>query len=259
MFLEAQPHLALSTRLNYSKALAATATRLGIDHPLLSLYASAQLAAGGGMATRQAQAAEWHQVEALIEIALPSQPRLALALFIAWKSCSRWGDIALLTQTSFLFVTPQRWCIEWPATIKHRRPGQDTVSGWVVLEETPSSTSAPMLSRLTPLLLAFVRSPQPAPNAHRLLSPLSTEHLNKWLKQRHLASLRKLSAHSFKRGSYGVLIAAAAANRVDMRKIALVAKHKDKLHDFPQCSLRYAPNKVDLALALGTQEATRWL
>jgi hypothetical protein len=202
---------------------------------------------------------EWHQVEALIAIALPSQPRLALALFIAWKSCSRWGDIALLAQPSFLSVTPRRWCIEWPATIKHRRPGQDTVSGWVVLEETPLSTSAPMMSRLTPLLQQFLRSSTPSPNQHLLLSPMSTEQLNKWLKQQQQAALRKLSAHSFKRGSYGVLISAAAANRVDMRKIALLAKHKDKLHDYPQCSLRYAPNKVELALALGTQEVTRWL
>jgi hypothetical protein len=68
-----------------------------------------------------------------------------------------------------------------------------------------------------------------------------------------------LTAHSPKRGAVGVLVEAAMQGQLDPRLIPLVAKHKDQLHDFPVATLRYAPNKVQLARMLGTQNATRIL
>jgi hypothetical protein len=73
------------------------------------------------------------------------------------------------------------------------------------------------------------------------------------------AATQRLTAHSIKRGALDVLLNAACTSKLDPRLIALVAKHKDQLHEFTAATIRYLANKDNLARMLGTQKATKWL
>jgi hypothetical protein len=61
-----------------------------------------------------------------------------------------------------------------------------------------------------------------------------------------------------KKGAANEIVAAAAAGKCSITLLPRVLKHKT-VTDLVSTSIRYTENRVGLALALGTGEATRWL
>jgi hypothetical protein len=89
----------------------------------------------------------------------------------------------------------------------------------------------------------------------RPLSTWSTAKIS-----RHLSDIsgRKLTAHSLKRGALDVLLKAVADGLVDGETVSRLAKHAAGAPVVPT-TVRYAGNMLNLALAQGTQHASKLL
>ena len=164
---------------------------------------------------------------------------MRLALFIARKTASRWSDVAVLTKESFVEFSAEQIVIEWSST-KTSSPSDFRAWRWTVIHDAaPMNWAVTELSRL------------PAGCA---LTEVTTEQLVAMMSR-----LFQRTAHSVKRGAIDCLVAHAAAGRLDIKLIPLLAKHQDPTSQFPATTIRYAADKVKLALMLGSQHATRLL
>ena len=238
-----------STRLTYARALKGLATKIELQAPLLSLYTNALTAVGSGTLTElhQAQPATKAQAETLINWLLGSlnSPRTATAVYLMWKTASRWDDLRFITKESLIHHERQQLVIEWRRT-KTNRAGVPQVSGWTVVEENQR-----------PNMINIVVDTFSKLRPNEFLCPLETREFVRLIQRQ--PTCRTLTAHSFKRGAAMELWHHAAAQRIDPRLIPILMKHKDRLHDYPVSTIRYAPNKVDLARAFQSQQLTRWL
>ena len=249
-FISNQTQLNPTTAYNYSRTIAALAHCFGKPVPLLELYSSAVRAAGAGTPIKQAVPLTRPLVRTLILRALESNDhRLATAMYLAWKTASRWNDVLNLTKESLIHfersATESTVVIEWGPT-KANRQRQFRVDGWTVVVELMNHEAIDMTRRVFDSL-------QPGER----LTTVSTENLRNYMKR--FQDTAQFTAHSFKRGAIDVLVTCASMGLLDVRLIPIMAKHKDDLHSFPATTLRYAPNKVHLAKMLGTQSATRLL
>jgi hypothetical protein len=249
-FISSLQRIKQSTMKQYASGLSSTLSRLGHQTPMLDLLRSALSASGSTIPTRQAPPASVLQVFVLVNAALRAgSDRLAVGLFLCWKTASRWDDVHHLRKESFLLLTPRRIIIAWGATKSNRRQAFRPDS-WTVVDE-PDPSRAWMME----LCLRTIAALRPE---QLLLESFTTDKVRKLMRQQ--TATAELTAHSIKRGAINVLIAAAVEGRLrDPRLIPLLAKHKDALHWFPQTTLGYVDDKVQLALMLGTQHATMLL
>lgn len=245
--------VAPSTRANYASALGSTARRMGLQVPMLDLFRSAVSAVGSTTPTRQAVPATRLQIFVLINAATRSNNnRLAVGIYLCWKTASRWADVMMLKQASFLNLRTAAAdnfiVVQWGATKTNRKQEFRPDSWTVVVEEDPG---------LRWLTAAVVDTIATLPRG-RLLVETTTEQLRRFMRAQERT--KELTAHSIKRGAVNMLVDAAVDGRLaDARLIPLLAKHKDQLHAFPSTTLRYVEDKCKLALMLGTQNATRLL
>lgn len=247
-FLSSLRNIQASTRHSYAKSLAALAHRLGHSTPLLDLYI-ASLRKGTDMTpTRQAVPASKSQVEFLVKQALlQGNNHLAAAIFVCFKTASRWDDVLHLKKKSLIEHIPRDSIVlEWGKTkTSHTEPFR--VSGWTVLVET----------NFRDFLDDVAATFRALPNDEAPLIATTTTQLTRWMQQ--FRQTATLTGHSFKRGATAVLVHQCLQGNLDARLIPLMLKHKDALHEFPVSTLRYAPNKAELARVFGTQNATRLL
>lgn len=241
-----------STMYTYAKALRSTCHKVGAERmPLLDLVITG-LSADSNMAEpEQARPITPAELNFLGEQAWRHDPtgRLALSLWLAWKTASRWADVAALSKKHFLEidVTRRQVVVQW-GDLKTNRFKRFQATGLTVIElneDEPPETLRCLQDLLRPL------SPE------TIFCPMTTSQFRHWMQS--FPRTRHLSAHSIKRGAIDQLITAAAAGKLDARLIPLVAKHQDQLHQFPSSTLRYGSRLPDLARALGTQNATRHL
>jgi hypothetical protein len=247
-FVSSIPTASIQTTHTYAKTFRALATRFEIKTPLLDMYIAALRASGATVPMEQAYPARREHVRALIEHTLTTSPpnmRLAVAIYLVWKTASRWDDILHLKKESLIHADNTSLVIEWGQT-KTTRADPFRVSGWTVVEER----NYPDMLDATTRTFRSLKAEEP-------LIEMPTRLFARMLTQ--YEATKHLTAHSFKRGAIGVLIEAAMQGLIEPRMVPIMAKHKDPLHDFPVTTLRYAPNKVDLARMLGTQNATRLL
>jgi hypothetical protein len=148
---------------------------------------------------------------------------------------------------SLLSAGAEELIIEWQQT-KTNRAQQFRPSSWTVIRE-----------ERRPQLLQRVAQIWRAIPAEQPLIAMTTDQFRRLLQLHPQARELGLTAHSFKRGAADVLFEAAARGQLDPRRVALLLKHKDELHDMPASTLRYVQSKENVARALGTQHATRLL
>ena len=238
--------VAKQTKLSYAKTLAAMSRRFGHECPLLDAFIAALRADGATIPMTQANPVTREDVLALCTRAFDQElPIHQALLYLMWKTASRYDDVTRLTRESVIFQEDNVAVIEWPAT-KSTRSDPFRVSGWTVIVEEN-----------IPVLLFDALDTISALPPNQRLTTMASGTFTRWLQAQPNRS--HLTCHSFKRGSLGYLISAAAEGRLDPRLIPIMAKHKDQLHDFPVTTIRYAPNKVDVARMFGTQNATRLL
>ncbi|OGG55578.1 MAG: hypothetical protein A3F84_06460 [Candidatus Handelsmanbacteria bacterium RIFCSPLOWO2_12_FULL_64_10] len=247
--------VAASTVASYASALGSTARRLGQQVPMLDLLGAAARGAGSTTPMRQARPATRLQLFFLVNRLLRnSNNRMAVAVWLVWKTASRWDDMRHLTRSSFLNLASMHadnfLVIQWGRTKTNRRQ-EFRPDGWTaVVEEDPELAWLWALTQRTIARLRSASEPLLPPSA-------TTEALRRLL--RAYPETQQLVGHSFKRGAVNALVEAAVERRLDPHLIPLLAKHKDALHGFPTTTLRYVEDKVKLALMLGTQNATRLL
>ena len=229
-----------STRLTYGYSLAAIATRLGHQVPVLRWYLSGLSTFGAMNPTDGARPATRAQVATLVaDTTLPMSVRAGI--FLAWKTASRWDDILGLTRRSFLLRMPTEVIVEW-GKLKTNRRHKFTVHSWTVVKSAEPMT----------LLLSHIRSLR----RNDAFISTSTRRLVELLRTR---TSPRLTAHSFKKGAVDELVRLAALGQFKLRKLPRLTKHVDRKNDFPASTLRYVSTRVNLARSLGTQAATRLL
>lgn len=235
LFVASLP-IAQTSRLAYTKTFAAIFRRMGMQATLLDMLSASLRRSGALLPENQAVPATRDDVAA---VAVDLPPRDKAAFLLAWKTASRWSDIAALQGHHF-----------------HRRLPHSIVIDWAA--DTKSSRGNPY----QPQLLVEVTgdwTPQIAAAIQDLGDKESLTAITTAQAARMLASVRpELTAHSIKRGAVDALTAAAAAGEIELELVGMVAKHSGK-YKLPQSTLRYAANRISLAVALGTGRATRML
>ena len=248
-FVTASTTTKASTKLSYAKQLRALAKRLGKQTPVLDMTIAGLTVSANSIEPTQATPATRREMTAAMERAweYDQSGRLAVSLYLAWKTASRWSDILSLSTRNFVEFDHRRnqVVVEW-GTIKTNRRERYKPTGWVVVQED----RYPHMLRQLEQVVQALQPEQP-------LAPKTTAQLRTWF-SRHQATQR-LSAHSIKRGALDVLLEYACKGKLDPRMIALLAKHKDEANQFPAATLRYLANKGNMARMLGTQKATKLL
>jgi hypothetical protein len=119
-FVSNAPDLSNATRLTYSYGLQSILRRLDHHAPMLAVYSSALAAAGAGIPTEQAVPATREQVRTLVTWAITELHNIALAvaIYLMFKTASRFDDVAHLTKASLLQFCP---CVVAQRATAHRR------------------------------------------------------------------------------------------------------------------------------------------
>ena len=172
-----------SSRRTYISQLAALYRRQGMDLPLCSLQVTA-LRATSMIPMHQAVAATPSQVDRLLLRSGVEDPRLQAAIFILWKTASRWDDVLNLTGASFLLLSPSELVVEWLNKTKSTRTDPWRMSSWTVIHhEAPMTPYLPALSQLRP---------------EEPLVEMTTAQFVSWLAKDKDPQVKDLTAHSFK-------------------------------------------------------------
>lgn len=223
-----------STQLTYAKAFSAMMGQLQLPCPTTKLTIRAFGNNGASIPTRQAVPALRADVDELMR---RLQPRLAFAVWLCWKTAARFSDVMGLSKESFIAVASHEIIIRWGVTKSNRtlrfKPTQFTV----ILDRQPMHNQVQLIQGMRPL-----------EKVTQLTTPMFVRAIQRWCPT--------LTAHSFKRGAIQVLFNMAERGLINPRIIPLLAKHQDRLMDFPESTLRYAPNQETFARVLGTGMAT---
>lgn len=221
----------------YAKNLSAVMNRLGWKTVNIAMLAAALRRQGALTPIKQAEAISLAELHLLLRI-LPKEHHLAV--MIAWATASRWDDLVLLVRSMFIQLKPHQVIINWFDTTKSSASNPYLETMLVVVEGSFCQTICEEVSR-------FKNPQQP-------VTTLSTTQFDKLMTKLG----QKWSGHSFKKGAANAIVKACAAGLCPISLLPTVLKHQQK-DDLASVSIRYISNKVDLALALGTGQATRFL
>jgi integrase len=236
-FCEAQP-VRIQARHQYAKTLATVAKYLEIPTPISKWYQTGLARLGALIAEDPAVPATKQQME-FIKQFFP--PITAAVLLLCWKAAARFDDVQRLKRDNFLLVTPTRIIIQWGQT-KSNQTGVLQSHSLTVVDDTQGM----------PIIM------------HRIMrlknqvefSPLNGDQVRNMLKK--FPATRQLTLHSFKRGAADVLISEVSAGHLDIDLVPRLLKHKHE-QEVPDVTLRYVSERIKLAIALRTQEATKLL
>lgn len=240
-----------TTQLSYLKDLAALHRRIGFHLPICSMMSSALSARGGLIPEHQAVPATEEQVNRLLVHGLQYGPRLVAALFIMWKTASRFDDVARITSESLIS------CRSITATTSNNNSISQLILAWA--DRTKSTRRDPFRHSSW----TVIHHQQCMEMVAQVIRSLAAEEpLLTWTSSQMVSFLREalpadgLTAHSMKRGAVTLLFMLISLGRpIPLELIPALAKHKTAA-DFPSVTLRYANNAEPVALALGTQRLT---
>lgn len=225
-------------RHQYGKELMAILNRMQYSTSRLSLYLTGLRALGALMPIKQAKPMPREQVLKIVANGRIPQD-VKVALMVAWKTASRWGEVELLTGENFIHRAPDQIIIDWERKTKTTRSDPYRASKYTVIE-----------GEMTEEIFRTVATMGPEQN----LTRHTTKQLEKIL--RNLGG--GYSAHSIKHGAMAHLVRLGAQGLVTVDQLELIAKHK-KASQIAPTTVRYLQDKVATARFLGTQAVTRLL
>lgn len=238
LFVEST-HTIPSSKLTYVKHLMALYKRQEHQLPLCSIYSTA-LRGLASVPIHQAKPASNINIDRMLMRSSAESERLQTAIFVMWKTASRWDEISRLTKESFILVTDQEIIIEWMNNTKTTRLDPWRSSTWTVIHHlAPMTHYANTINSLQP--------------EERLID-LSTSQFVDWMQKD--PQTRYLTAQSIKRGALSLLVQFVIANQLDIALIPRIAKHKMSVDILPSTTFRYLDDKVSLARMMKTQEAS---
>ena len=253
--IKAKKHTKPSTQSHYASVLRSLASALGMEStPVLNNYMKAMSAVSASSPIKHAQHFSNSQLEFMMSKALETSVPLALSIYLACKTASRWADIDSLTKEKIIFnhhqnrqLQPNEVVILWGTGLKTSRFKPFKATGYTVVQEVEH-----------PQMMEMLKNHLKKMKSGAKLCPKTTQQMYKWLKK--FPQTQNLSCHSFKVTQLSKLAELAVEGLLDPRLIPLVGKHQDhQLHHFPDSTIRYITKKVALAKMLGTQNATKLL
>ena len=253
--IKKKAHTVPSTKLRYTSTLRSLAEALGMDStPVLNKFQKALSALSASSPIKHATPFTPEQLEFLISKSMESSVSLALSIYLACKTASRWADIESLTKEKIIFNHHQNHQLQenevvilWGAGLKTSRFKPFKATGYTVVREVNH-----------PQMMITLKAHLKSMKMGAKLCPKSTQQMYKWLKK--FPETANLSCHSFKVTQLSRMAELAVEGKLDPRLIPLVGKHQDRqLNHFPDSTIRYITKKVALAKMLGTQNATMLL
>ena len=254
--IKAKKHTKPSTQSHYASVIRSLASALGMElsTPVLNNYMKAMSAVSASSPIKHAQHFSNSQLEFMMSKALETSVPLALSIYLACKTASRWADIDSLTKEKIIFnhhqnrqLQPNEVVILWGTGLKTSRFKPFKATGYTVVQEVEH-----------PQMMEMLKNHLKKMKSGAKLCPKTTQQMYKWLKK--FPQTQNLSCHSFKVTQLSKLAELAVEGLLDPRLIPLVGKHQDhQLHHFPDSTIRYITKKVALAKMLGTQNATKLL
>ncbi|KAJ9470203.1 hypothetical protein DIPPA_03885 [Diplonema papillatum] len=168
-----------------------------------------------------------------------------MCALLAWKTASRWAEVADLSSAQFLSVAPEEIIVDWQQTPKGRRRDPFKPSRYAVI-----------VGALTSELSEMYRKSAPFP---KLCSLTTTGIDAMWART---PQMRKYSAHSIKRGAVTHLYDCIARGMpLPLYLVNRLAKHEEPGGPgaISKTTLRYGGNPLALARVLRTADATMLL
>lgn len=220
-----------SSRLQYSKSLAAIARRLNFNVPITRMYQSGLRATGALQPEKQAKAITFPHLNLLLQQALhhPKErirAQLYTCLYLMWKTCSRFDEVHRLSSNQIQIKSNKELIIDWNSKTKSTRADPHRPDSVISLVEEDGIPQL-VLNTLRDLHL------------HTMLFIHTTNWFDLWVKSLP-TPLDQYSAHSIKAGAVTLLGHAATFNHIQSHTISLMAKHKVSHPDLlPATTLRY--------------------
>ena len=231
-------------QLSYAKALSGTMKHSGFDNQPLKSLACALRATGAAVPIKQAT--PMAKADLLRWADQETNPQLRLAALVAWKTCSRWGEVHRLSSSQFLLVTPTEVVIDWHQTPKGCRSDPYKASKLVVVMGDLTATIAGLYAACQPF---------------QQLTSLDVDAVSRrWDK---VPGMAQYTGHSIKRGALGHILR-QMADGVQVREelVSRVCKHAT-LFGMSRQTIRYGSgtkaDMVSLARAMETWRVTRLL
>lgn len=228
-----------TTLLTYSRTMAALfPTMMGRR---MHVYQQALKKAGGTKPTNQVDPltkAEFYQWLLLLP------PQHQPGVWLAWKTASRWDDIAQLVREDVTVDSAKGCVIDFADKTKMSVTQPFRPDILVYVED-----SSPHMRRFQ----QHVQSLQPL----QRITTLTTENIRHILQQQY--PRKRMGAHSIKRGAVQYLMEMAALGTIPPYLVAQLAKHQNSMVPLQQTTVRYVSNRTLTARALRSQEATRLL
>lgn len=175
---------------------------------------------------------------------------LETAIFIMWKTCSRYDDVARMTKRQFIRTSEREIIISWADNTKTTRTDpfrQDSQVAVRMLNDAP-----------IPRVVLETIAEMPA---NRPLLPRNSGWFRRFLARAvpPPPNQRALTAHSFKRGALQYLAQQVAEGRLPISLLPVMAKHKTGLSILPETTLRYIADVALKAHVMETHRATALL
>ena len=165
--------------------------------------------------------------------------KLALAIWLMWKTASRWDDVAYLTGAHFLVISPEEIIVHFQKTKANQAMAYKMTSLVHVRDRMPMNGQAAVLRSL---------------KKDEKLMTLSRETFVQRI--REVIAEPKLTGHSFKRGAADVLVRAAEEKIIPHSLIPQLLKHADPSNEFPEHTLAYTSTPESYARIFGSGAAT---
>jgi integrase len=236
-----------ATRLKYVSDLRSIAKRFGIETPICSMYASGLRNSGALIPQNQARPATLDEMHKLARAAMDVRHghRLYAALFLAWKTASRWSEISRLRKDMFLEVSQQRIIISWRDQTKTTRADPFRPDSWAIVIHDPA------------IPLRVVQAIQELDDQDQWLWSRTTEWFDRWAAK----IVPGLTAHSIKSGAVGVLAEAVVAQKLSQKLLSRIAKHKmtGDSETAATTTIKYIRDPIVAAQMMQTDQATRLL
>lgn len=168
-----------------------------------------------------------------------SLPRVEQAiLLLAWKTASRIGEAVELRPDNLLELSTERIIVRWGTLPKSQKTNPFTATNYAVI-----------VGSLTAEIATTLQTSRTGPRERYTTwtAPQMAAHITKTFG-------RGYSGHSVKRGALTHLL----TTNTPLNIIQLLAKHK-LVTQLSSTTIRYLAHETELALRLGTQDATIWL
>ena len=237
LFLEwIAPTVLPSTLLTYGRTLRSM-------YPLLAtkefdVYLESVAKNGGLKPTKQAPSLTQEDLAFLLSRFPPS---VKWALWVAWKTASRWDEILRLSRNDLTVVSATEVVIDFAEKTKASAMAPFRPDMLVVLrDETPAMQT----------FLNFVLSLRPTQKLTTVTTPQFTAMIRRYLPLSHY------SGQSVKRGAANKIVSLAAQGLINPNMISHMLKHKGGPPKISETSVRYVTDKVSLAQVLGSGDVT---